>query len=133
MVRSTNRVFTVFLPLVAALSIAIGGLVVANLMLMTVHDRRAEIGLRKALGARPGDIQVQFLAESAMVTGVGGLLAVVAGYGVLQLLGHLSGSAVAVPWGAAAIGLASAIAVGLVAGVVPARRAAALDAVVALR
>jgi putative ABC transport system permease protein len=133
MVRSTNRVFTVFLPLIAALSIGVGGLVVANLMLMTVHERRAEIGLRRAIGARPHDIQLQFLAESAAVTGVSGLLAVATGFLVLQLLGHLSGTAVGVPWGPAALGLGSAIVVGLAAGVVPARRAAALDPVTALR
>jgi putative ABC transport system permease protein len=133
MVRSTNRVFTVFLPLVAALSIAIGGLVVANLMLMTVHDRRAEIGLRRALGARAQDIRLQFIAESAAVTGVGGALAVVAGYGVLLVMGRTSGVAVGIPWGPALLGLGCAIAVGLIAGVAPARRAANLDPVAALR
>lgn len=132
-VRSTNRVFTVFLPLVAALSIAIGGLVVANLMLMTVHDRRAEIGLRRALGARAQDIRLQFIAESAAVTGVGGVLAIAAGYGVLLVLGRTSGVAVGIPWGPALFGLGCAIAVGLIAGVAPARRAANLDPVAALR
>ena len=133
MVRATNRVFTVFLPLIAALSIGVGGLVVANLMLMTVHERRGEIGLRRAIGARPRDIQLQFLAESAAVTGVSGLLAVMTGFLVLQLLGHLSGTPVGVPWGPALLGLGCAVLVGVAAGVAPARRAAALDPVTALR
>jgi len=133
MVKSSNRVFTLFLPLVAGLSILVGGLVVANLMLMTVHDRRAEIGLRKAIGARPRDIQLQFLAESAAVTGLGGLFAVVTGYGILQLLGHAQGTPAGMPWSAVALGLTCAVGMGLVAGVVPARRAARLEPVQTLR
>ena len=133
MVKSSNRIFTLFLPLVAGLSILVGGLVVANLMLMTVHDRQAEIGLRKAIGARPGDIQLQFLAESAAVTGLGGLFAVITGYIILRLLAHVQGTPAGMPWGAAALGLLCAIGMGLLAGVVPARRAARLEPVQTLR
>ena len=60
MIQSSNRVFTLFLPLIAALAIVVGGIVVANLMFMTVHERRAEIGLRKAVGARARDIGCSF-------------------------------------------------------------------------
>ncbi|MGH7561489.1 MAG: ABC transporter permease [Gemmatimonadales bacterium] len=133
MVKSSNRVFTVFLPLVAGVSILVGGLVVANLMLMTVHDRRAEIGLRKAIGARPADIQLQFLVESAAVTGLGGLFAIATGYLILGALAHGQGAPPSMPWTAAAIGLASAVGTGLLAGVLPARRAARLEPVQTLR
>jgi putative ABC transport system permease protein len=151
MVESSNRVFTLFLPLVAAISIIVGGIVVANLMLMSVNERRAEIGLRKAVGAKTRDIRTQFMLESASVTTLGGLLALGIGFVVLQVLGHVSSTmpgarvqsagaqtagqtvALGLPWEAAALGIGVAILVGLVAGVVPAKRAAELDPVQTLR
>jgi putative ABC transport system permease protein len=132
-VKSSNRVFTVFLPLVSAVSILIGGIIVANLMLMTVQDRRSEIGLRKAIGARARDIRLQFLVESAAVTGLGGVFAIIAGIAILQVLAHLIGTPTQMPWAAALLGVASAIVVGIIAGVAPARRAAQLDPVQTLR
>ena len=132
-VKSSNRVFTVFLPLIAAVSILIGGLVVANLMLMTVHERRSEIGLRKAIGARARDIRLQFLVESAAVTGLGGIFAILAGTVILQVLAHAMDTPPGLPWATALLGVASAVGVGIVAGVAPARRAAQLDPVQTLR
>jgi putative ABC transport system permease protein len=132
-VRSANSTFTRFLPLVAALSIGVGALVVANLMLATVHERRAEIGLRKAIGARSGDIQLQFLAECAAVTVLGGLAAVGVGYALMALASTRHGAALTMPWDVALLGLAVAVAVGIASGLLPARRAAQLDPVQALR
>jgi putative ABC transport system permease protein len=129
MVKSTNRVFTLFLPLVAAVSILVGGLVVANLMLMNVNERRTEIGLRMAVGARARDIRTQFLIESAAVTGLGGVLALAVGYGILRFIAMHRGSASTMPWSTALLGLGVALAVGILSGVMPARRAAALDPV----
>ena len=133
MVRGTNRVFTLVLPLLSALSIAVGGLIVAILMLMTVNERRWEIGLRKAVGARSRDIRLQFLVESAATTGLGGVLALVAAYLILQALGHDHGATGGMPWGIALLGLVAATGAGIVSGIVPARRAAALDPVQTLR
>jgi putative ABC transport system permease protein len=133
MIHSSNRVFTVFLPLIAGLAILVGGIVVANLMFMTVHDRRAEIGLRKAVGARAADIRLQFLAEAAAVTGLAGMLALVAGVGVLGLLAHLGGTTSRMQWETALLGLGIGVTVGIIAGVAPARRAAALDPIQTLR
>jgi putative ABC transport system permease protein len=132
-IKSSNRTFTVFLPLIATVSILIGGLVVANLMLMTVHERRSEIGLRKAIGARARDIRLQFLVESAAVTALGGILAILAGVVILRTLAHIIGTPAGLPWGTALVGIASATVVGIVAGVAPARRAARLDPVQTLR
>jgi ABC-type antimicrobial peptide transport system permease subunit len=148
MVESGNRVFTLLLPLVAAMSIIVGGIVVANLMLMSVNERRAEIGLRKALGAKRRDISAQFLLESIAVTGLGGVLALGLGFVVLRVMGGVSsiardmsdGStaeaatvALGLPWEVALLGMAAAVGVGLLAGVAPARRAADLDPVRTLR
>jgi len=133
MVRSTNRVFTVVLPLLATVSIAIGGLVVAILMLMTVNERRWEIGLRKAIGARSRDIRLQFLVEAGLTTALGGMLALAAARLILATL-TLQGSSIGgMPWTVALAGMGAAVAAGVLAGIAPARRAAALDPVETLR
>ena len=147
-IDSGNGVFTVFLPLIAGISILVGGIVVANLMLMSVNERSAEIGLRKAVGAKRRDISAQFLFESVAVTGLGGVMGLGIGLVVLRAMGGVStvardmtGGATAeagrvalgLPWEVALLGVATAVGVGLVAGVAPARRAAGLDPVVALR
>jgi len=133
MVASMNRIFTLFLPLLAAVSLFIGGIVVANLMLMGVNERRAEIGLRKAVGARDRDIWLQFLLESSLVTVVGGVLALLVGALGLAVVGRAMEGVSVMPWEAATLGLVAAVAVGLLAGVFPARRAAALEPVQTLR
>jgi putative ABC transport system permease protein len=134
MVASTDRVFSVFLPVVAGASLLIAALVVATLMLMTVNERRAEIGLRRAIGARARDIRLQFLTEAATITTVAGALAIAVSYGILSFLSsHAIRPGVSLPWGVAAIGLGTAVAVGVTAGIAPARRAAALDPAHTLR
>ncbi|MFC1790972.1 ABC transporter permease [Gemmatimonadota bacterium] len=133
MVGSMNRIFTLFLPLLAGVSLLIGGIVVANLMLMGVNERRSEIGLRKAVGARGRDIWMQFLLESALVTMAGGVLALMAGAGLLGIISQGMELPSIMPWEAATLGLAAAVAVGFLAGVAPARRAADLDPVTTLR
>jgi putative ABC transport system permease protein len=131
-VGESNRVFTLFLPLIASISILVGGIVVANLMFLTVNERRAEIGLRKAVGAREGDLRLQFLAESAAVTGLGGLLAGGVAFVAITFFA-MHGRPAAMPWTVALAGIGVSVLVGIVAGVAPARRAAALDPVRTLR
>ncbi len=133
MVGSMNRIFTLFLPLLAGVSLLIGGIVVANLMLMGVNERRSEIGLRKAVGARTGDIRAQFLLESSLVTVVGGVLALLVSAALLGFISRAMEIPSVMPWQAATLGLAAAVGVGLIAGVFPARRASELDPVTTLR
>lgn len=128
-----NRIFTLFLPIVAGVSLLIGGIVVANLMIMGVNERRAEIGLRKAVGARQNDIRMQFLLESSLVTVVGGIFALIVAVGALTFVSRAMDFENVMPWEAAVLGLVAAVLVGLVAGVTPARRAAALEPVSTLR
>jgi putative ABC transport system permease protein len=133
MVASSNATFGVLLPAVALVSIIAGGVVLASLMLLSVNERRAEIGLRKAIGARTRDVWWQFVLESTAITTVGGVLAIGLGILILQFV-RLHGAAEFVfPWSVTLIGLAIAILVGLLAGALPARRAARLDPVDALR
>ena len=133
MVESTNRIFTLFLPLLAGVSLLIGGIVVANLMLMGVNERRSEIGLRKAVGARARDVWIQFLLESALVTVAGGFLALAVSAVALGVIGRFMEIPSIMPWEAASLGLGAAVVVGLLAGVAPARRASAMDPVATLR
>lgn len=134
MIESSNRVFTVLLPLLAGASLLVAGIVVANLMLMAVNERRAEIGLRKAVGARTQDVRFQFLVECTAVTLAGGVAGVASSWlGLVVARAHLVSLAGSMPWQAPIVGLGSALAVGLLAGVAPARRAAALDPVRTLR
>jgi putative ABC transport system permease protein len=133
MVGSMNRIFTLFLPIVAGVSLLIGGIVVANLMIMGVNERRGEIGLRKAVGAREKDIHSQFLLESSLVTVVGGLLALIVAAAALTFVARAMEFPSIMPWEAAVLGLGAAVLVGLVAGAIPARKAAALDSASTLR
>jgi putative ABC transport system permease protein len=133
MMAAIDRVLSLYLPMVAAVSLIVGGIVSASLMFASVSDRAGEIGLRRAVGARTEDIRLQFLVETAATTVAGGAGGIVLGYVLAQLSAsrlHLDGVA---PWSAAAIGIGAAVLVGLLAGLLPARRAARMSPVDALR
>ncbi|MDA8019970.1 MAG: ABC transporter permease [Thermoanaerobaculia bacterium] len=133
MVAKSNRVFNVLLPLVAGFVVLVGVVVVTNLTLVSISRRRAEIGLRRAVGARTGDILAQVLVETLWVTVAGGALGVALGLWAAGLLaGHLEVSA-SVSWRTMAIGLAASVAAGVASALLPARRAASIDPVDALR
>jgi putative ABC transport system permease protein len=133
MVSSSNRVFNVFLPLIAAISLVVGGVVVANLMLLSVTERIPEIGLRKAVGARSRDILLQFLMETTVVTFAGGVIGIVTGLAGVRVVTSMMGIPFAISWQALILAIVSSTIIGLLAGVFPARRAAAHQPVEALR
>jgi putative ABC transport system permease protein len=134
----TRGIYVVTL-VVTAISLIVGGIVVMNIMLVSVTERIKEIGVRKALGARRGDILRQFLVESVILSGFGGVMGLVGAAVFSFLLASVLGSIMSAsfsapirPWAVAlAIGVSSIV--GLVAGIYPASRAAALDPVEALR
>ena len=137
--QTATRGIYVVTIVVTAISLLIGGIVVMNIMLVSVTERIQEIGVRKALGARRRDILRQFLVESVVLSGFGGLLGVLGAAGIAVGLGSVIGNMMSLdfsapvrPW---AVGLALGVSsvVGLVAGLYPASRAAALDPVEALR
>jgi putative ABC transport system permease protein len=133
MVARTERVLFLYLPLVAGVTLLAGAAVAASLMLVSVNERTGEIGLRRAVGARPVDIRRQFLIETAMITlagGLGGIL--VGGGGALIVAAHLGLNGL-LPGRAILLGLVLSTATGLLAGVLPARRAALLQPATALR
>ncbi len=127
----TRNAMTLMLGLIAAVSLVVGGIGVMNVMLMTVRERTREIGIRMATGARQGDILRQFLTEAVLVTLVGGASGVAIGLVVGAAL-MVAGVPAIFSVTAMAGAFACAVATGLVFGYLPARRAAALDPVVAL-
>jgi putative ABC transport system permease protein len=127
------QILTLVLAAIAGISLLVGGVGVSNIMLVSVSERTREIGLRKALGARTRDITVQFLLEAMVLTGLGGLVGLGAGVGLAQLVAAFAPIPAEITWWSIALALGTSVAVGLVFGVLPARRAGQLDPVAALR
>lgn len=130
---AVSSTWTTLLALVAGVSLIAGGVVVANIMLIAVTERRREIGLRKAVGARRRDILLQFLIETTVVAIAGGLVGIVLGYAGAEIAARFTGITPAVSWVAVVLGCGVSAIVGLIAGVQPARKAAFLDPIEALR
>jgi putative ABC transport system permease protein len=131
-------VLTIFLGGIAAISLLVGGIGIMNIMLVSVTERTREIGLRKAVGARNRDIMIQFLAESSFLSLLGGLIGILFGWLISLVIGQIasaSGTALtpAVSLNSILLSTLFSIAVGLFFGIYPARRAARLEPVEALR
>jgi len=118
---------------IASISLLVGGIVVMNIMLVSVTERTSEIGVRKALGARRHDIMLQFLVESATLALVGGLIGIFLGSSIAIVAAWLTPLPAAIKWWAIALGLLVSTAVGLFFGIYPAKRAANMDPIEALR
>ncbi|HVT95387.1 MAG TPA: ABC transporter permease [Bryobacteraceae bacterium] len=118
---------------VVSVFMVVGGVVIMNIMLAVVSERTREIGIRKAVGARRQDILNQFLVESSMLSGIGGLIGVLAAWGVAALVRALTPVPMAVPVSAVVVGVGLSMVVGLFFGIYPAQRASKLDPIEALR
>ncbi len=129
---ATSNIYLVTVG-VAAISLVVGGIVVMNIMLVSVTERTKEIGIRKAVGARQNDIRTQFLIEAVMVTAIGGVFGVLTGFAVAWLIALLIGFPLLFSLGSAVLGVSVSSIVGVISGLWPAWRAARLDPIEALR
>jgi len=118
---------------IAAISLVVGGIVIMNIMLVSVTERTREVGIRKAMGARRSDVLLQFLIESVTMALVGGALGVLLGVTLAKGITAIIGMPSVIKLWAVAAGLVVSASVGVFFGVYPARRAATLDPIAALR
>lgn len=139
-VNSVIKLITVFVSFVASVSLLVGGIGVMNIMLVSVTERTREIGIRKALGAKTGSITLQFLAESAFITLLGGIIGILCGIGGAWVIAGVIGLMVpnmhfapALSFSIVLLASAFSTVVGLIFGVYPARKAAKLSPIEALR
>ena len=131
--KSLTRVLFAVIPAIVAIGIVVGGIVIMNIMMMSVSERTHEIGIRKALGARGSDIRRQFLAESIALAFIGGLTGVLVGWGMASLVAFASPLPAKITTWSVLVALSLGAGVGVLFGVYPASRAARLDPIAALR
>ncbi len=131
--QSSSQTMTMLLSSIAAISLLVGGIGIMNIMLVSVTERTKEIGLRKALGARANDILSQFLSESVVISVVGGLLGIFLGWLITVVLSAATGWATTVSLDSVLLSFFFSALIGIVFGVYPAKKAAALNPIDALR
>ena len=130
--RRTQRIFEMVMVAIASISLLVGGIGIMNIMLASVMERTREIGVRRAIGARKRDVIRQFLIETTIISLAGGVIGVIVGVGLSQLIGYLAGWSTIVTTTSIALAFVVSVGIGLVFGLYPAARAANLDPVKAL-
>lgn len=130
--NSITKTMSLMLSAIAAISLLVGGIGIMNIMIVTVTERRQEIGIRKALGATPADIRRQFLVESASITLIGGFLGILSGIAISLAIEYVKNTGFSISPRACIISFVFSVATGIFFGLNPAARAAKLDPVAAL-
>ena len=131
-VEETTATMTLFLGAVAAISLIVGGIGIMNIMLVSVTERTREIGVRKALGATYRVIVMQFLIEAVVISLVGGAIGILVGIGASKLIGALTSMKTVISMGPILLSFGFSMAIGLIFGLYPARKAAKLNPIDAL-
>ena len=132
--QATARQFSIILGTIASISLLVGGIGIMNIMLATVTERTREIGIRRALGAKQRDITIQFLIETIVLSGVGGVLGVCIGIGIPEILRYFAtDQEPVVTGGSVLLAFGISVGIGILFGLYPARRAAKMDPIEALR
>jgi putative ABC transport system permease protein len=132
--QATARQFSIILGTIASISLLVGGIGIMNIMLATVTERTREIGIRRALGAKQRDITIQFLIETIVLSGVGGVLGVCIGIGIPEILRFFAtDQEPVVTGGSVLLSFGISVAIGILFGLYPAQRAAKMDPIEALR
>ena len=130
--RRTQRIFEMVMVAIASISLLVGGIGIMNIMLASVMERTREIGVRRAIGAKKRDVIRQFLIETTIISLAGGIIGVLIGVGLSQLIGYLAGWSTIVTTTSIVLAFFVSVAIGLIFGLYPAARAANLDPVRAL-
>ena len=128
--------FTLLLGAIGGISLLVGGIGIMNIMLVSVNERTREIGIRKAVGARRRDILSQFLIEAVGLTGLGGILGILLGWGITEVVKRIpqaTGLLVIITPGTVIVAVGVSVAIGVIFGLYPAMRAARLHPIQALR
>ena len=133
MASSVTGTLTVLLGAIAGISLLVGGIGIMNMMLTTVTERTREIGLRKAIGAKKKEINKQFLAESIMLTFIGGIIGILLGWGISFVMTEFFNTATSVSLYSVILAFSVSVAIGIIFGYYPAKRAAKLNPIEALR
>lgn len=133
MIDNANKIFNLYLPLIAVVSLIAGIIVAANLMLLSVNERVKEIGLRKAVGAKSKDILLQFLIEASAITVFSGIFGIILGMMLLSPIIKIMNLSFTISWSALAACFAVSIIAGIASGFFPARKAAAMQPAQSLR
>ena len=131
--RRTQRIFGIVMVALASISLLVGGIGIMNIMLASVLERTREIGIRRALGARQADIVLQFLIETVLLAGAGGVLGVVLGLGIPLGISHFAGVTTVIKAWAPMLAFSVSVVTGIAFGIYPAMRAAKMNPVEALR
>lgn len=132
-IDTTTATLTAFISIIAGIALLVAGIGIMNIMLVSVKERTREIGTRKALGAKQASILNQFVVETLMICGGGGILGVALAAGAIEIIAYLSEWPALVSWGAVQLSVLLSLATGLIFGLYPASRAARMDPVEALR
>jgi putative ABC transport system permease protein len=128
-----KQIWNMVLGSIAGISLLVGGIGIMNIMLATVTERTREIGIRRALGARRRDITIQFLVETVALSTIGGIIGIIVGVGLPWFVTAIFGIETYVAWWTVVLAFAISVGTGIVFGVYPARRAAAMSPIEALR
>jgi putative ABC transport system permease protein len=131
--QAASTTFKALTFALGGISLLVGGIGIMNMMLVSVHERTREIGIRKSVGASPFMVQAQFLIEAIVLSTLGGIAGVLAGIGAVGAIGSLAGWETLISVPSLVIAFAVALAIGLLFGYYPARRASRLDPITALR
>jgi putative ABC transport system permease protein len=131
--KQTQMIFNVVMICIAGISLLVGGIGIMNIMLATVLERTREIGIRRAIGARQGDIVRQFLMEAVLISIVGGLLGIAFGYTLSKIIASSAGWSTEVTSASIIIAFGVSVFIGLLFGIYPAVQAAKLDPIEAIR
>ena len=131
--QEEKRIWNLVLGCIAGISLLVGGIGIMNIMLASVTERTREIGVRRALGAKRWDITFQFLVETVILSATGGVLGVVLGIVLPLIVSHFSNIETIVQWWSVGLAFSISVGIGVIFGLYPARRAAMMDPIEALR